>query len=156
MARQQPRLPSAVSTSATGKSTVAVKERQAFTRLPITKADVVGKDGHVDPEALCRFFNMVQDNVHTATAPARNDPLVNKKIVQKQTFTKGQTVQIRHGLGAAVGSWFPTRQYSGSDPFAAVEAQFGSSQWPSSVDQTQWIVLVSSCNGTYDLAFCPA
>lgn len=156
MARQQPRLPSTIGKNAAGQTSISVKERQPFTRLPLTKTDLVGHDGHVDPDMICRVINMIQDNVHAATGPARNDPLINKKIVQKQALTKGTPVQVRHNLGAVVGAWFATRQYPGSDPFAAVEAQFGSTQWPSSVDQTQWIVLVPSCTGTYDIAFCPA
>lgn len=156
MPRQQPRLPTQVGTSATGKTTIAVKERQAFTRLPLARADLVGRDGNLDPEAVCRVINMIQDNVHTATAPARNDPTSNKKIVQQVAMKSGTPVKIQHGLSAYVGAWFQTRAYSGSQPFAAVEAQYGSSQWPSSVDQTQWIVLIPSCTGTYDIAFCPA
>lgn len=156
MPRQQPRLSTQVSKTANGTTTIAVKERQSFPRLPIQTHDLVGQNGSVDPELICRAFNMIQDNVHAATAPARNDPLSNKQIVQKQSLTSGTAVQIRHGLGTYVGAWFSTRAYAGSQPFSAVEAQFGSSQWPSSLDQTQWIVLIPHSTGTYDIAFCPA
>ena len=155
MARQQPRLPSQIGKTATGQSTIAVKERISYTKLQVSKADLVGKDGQLDSERICRIFGQIQDNVHQATAPARNDPTSNKKIVQVTTVN-GTPVQVQHGLGTPVGHWFSTRAFPGSNPFAAVEAAFGSPQWPASVDQTQWIVLIPSCTGTYNVAFCPA
>lgn len=156
MARQQPRLPTQVGKTATGKATIAVKERIAYTKIQVNKTDLVGKDGTLDAERICRILTQMQDNVHTATAPARNDPTSNKKIIQQIAFTKGSPVRIQHNLGAPVGAWFPTRAYHASDPFSAVESKFGSGDWPTSLNQAQWIVLEANSTGTYDIAFCPA
>lgn len=156
MPRQQPRLPSTVGKSAAGKATIAVKERQAYPKLPVQTHDLVGKSGSVDADLICRAINMVQDNIYSATAPARNNPLGSPIIIQAQAMTSGTPVQIRHGLGAYVGNWTDTRSYAGSQPFQAVEASYPSTQWPKSLDPTQWIVLIPSSTGTYNIAFYPA
>lgn len=136
---QKPRLPSTVNVSGTrGLSPAPVTiERQHYRRIqpPV----------HLDEDTK-RFLTQLQDNVHEATLPSRSDPRLTKVIIQGVALTKGQQASIRHGLGVAFTGYSHTRAYSGSDPFAVVEAAGNGGQ-----DPTLYVVLMPSCTGKYDL-----
>lgn len=134
---QKPRLPSTVNVSGTGSSAPVTRERQTFRRLQ--------PPAHLDDDTK-RFLTQLQDNIHESTLPMRCSPRLNTKTVEGVAMKKGAKVAIPHGLGTPFKGYGVTRAYSGSDPFSVVEASDNGGR-----DPAQYLVLVPSCTGTYDV-----
>lgn len=123
------------------------RDRQAFARIN-------PEDATDDVADLKRVLLQVQENSITATEPYRTNPLLHGELHRQVTFTSGKLTVIKHSLGEPFGGWWSVRARPGSGTFAAVEAT-NNAVGGVHMDPKMYLVLSSSCTGTYDIVITP-
>ena len=116
---------------------------------------------HLDDDTK-RFLTQIQQHASDASAPSRH--VTPYGTMQAQTLIKGVPYPVRHGLGVAFSAYHVTRTYAtyvdpttkqptASSPWSVVEVATNDPAWPSGVpkDQTQYLVLMPSASGCYDI-----
>jgi hypothetical protein len=158
MPTNKPFLPTIVQlpTSTAGTVTISSKERHPFALVATRQADITLPGGQVDPVAVSRFLSQIQQNVAQATLPARSSNYTSPVTVRSVTMVSPTPTVIKHGLGEVPGGWDCKRVHPGSAPFAAAEAAFNSANWPANYSQEEYLVLIPSATGVYDIAIYPS
>jgi hypothetical protein len=151
------RLPTIVqlTTLAAGKTTISTHERHPFALVATRQSDITLPSGDVDPGAVSRFLTQIQQNVAQATLPARSSNYTSPVTVRSVTMVSPTPVVIKHGLGEVPSGWDCKRVHPGSAPFSAAEAAFNSTNWPATYPQEEYLVLIPSATGVYDIAIYP-
>jgi hypothetical protein len=149
-----------LATKSVPKTTVSSLERHPYTRVNITADAITNVSGQIDADAVARHLTLMQDSVQAATLPTRTSPYARSTTLRSVQMTSGKPVVLKHGLGEAAGGWDCKRAYAGSAVFAAVEAKIGqvvagTTPWPASLVETEYLVLIASSTGTYDIAVYP-
>lgn len=135
----------------TGQQLMQPSTRDRHALQQINPDDVVEGDGEtVSAADMQRLLKLVQDNIGDATKPCRTNPLNLGELHRNVGARTGKNLTIKHGLGEPWGGWSPKRAYPGSNPPAFVEAPNNGG-----LDPSQYLVLLSFVDGTYDFEINP-
>ena len=128
------------------KATISSKALIAPTGQLITQDQVK------DPGQLVQLLNGIQGEVQRVTQGGNANPMTTPSIVRNVSVTNGAVVIIRHALGRPYSDWWVTRQRSSSAEFYELASTDPS--YPSGLDASRALVLISNCVGLFDFAIC--